>query len=570
MSETPPSRDESEGEGPEPDNVIALSRYRVQLSRGRRARRAEELFDSSDPSHAIRALPGDEFFYVLHELGFPDAIEVLQHGTPEQVRTALDFALWDRDQLSVDRADEWLGAMVEAPYETVGAWIQGLDIEMVALLFRKRMRVYDVSVEEPPDEPEGSMMNTPDRLFVLDLLGEGDEPRITARLVDSLYRHDQSFMRRVLVGTRSELDAELEELSFRWRSGRMADYGFVDFYEALEVYRELDPTTVQIGESGPAGARAATEREESNHLRVPMALAERLTTGTPFARAVGGITTAEEVGELHFALVALANRILSADRVTPGDDAAAGPVLARMAATLDIAVELLARGSEDRAVAAVRTIPLVRLFRLGVTLIGKVKKLGVALIRETPFAPLRPAVDIYEPDDAEVLAAVTRARPLFPRRLDTPSNIGERPFGSLGDLAIATAALERAAAAVTLVYGLGVRPDQLLPEALEANGLKDPAALDTALVARTVLVSALAGRRTAGFDAVPRTAVQKFKKEFMVASNDEAARGRLDAAARAVLTAAAPGGKLTAAMDAVVTRWIASLAPLEPVLVRAS
>ena len=108
--------------------VVALTRYRAQLERGRRSRRADALFATADPVGAIRALPPDEFFYVLHELGFPEALEILVHGTVEQVQGALDLAIWDRDQVSTERADEWLTAIAQAPFETVGAWARGLDV----------------------------------------------------------------------------------------------------------------------------------------------------------------------------------------------------------------------------------------------------------------------------------------------------------------------------------------------------------------------------------------------------------------------------------------------------------
>ena len=84
-----------------------------------------------------------------------------------------------------------------------------------------------------------------------------------------------------------------------------------------------------------------------------------------------------------------------------------------MLATLDIAVEFLAHGDDARAIEAVRTVPVVRLFRLGVSLIGKVKQLARALERKGPFAALGPG--LFEDSDATVIEAVTRPRPRFPR-----------------------------------------------------------------------------------------------------------------------------------------------------------
>jgi hypothetical protein len=137
------------------------------------------------------------------------------------------------------------------------------------------------------------------------------------------------------VGTRAEVDTELEDLAHRWRPGRMADLGFIDFYEALEVYSEIDPASVRIGEEAGPRVRPVVDTTGESHLRLPGALVERLTGRTPFARGLGAISQPEELAEIHHALVALCNRALSADRVTPGDHETLSAVLGRVADTLE-------------------------------------------------------------------------------------------------------------------------------------------------------------------------------------------------------------------------------------------
>jgi hypothetical protein len=356
---------------------------------------------------------------------------------------------------------------------------------------------------------------------------------------------------------------ELEETAFRWRSGRMADLGFVDFYEALEAYRELDPASVHL-EPGPVTPIPPDESAKDSHLRLPVVMADRLASATPFARAVAGLTSEKEAVDLHFALVALCNRVLSADRVSPGDDPEVAGVLARVAATLDLAVEFLSRGDDAAGMAAVRRVPLIKLFRLGVSLVGKLQKLARALVRNSPFAALRPAVDLWEPEDADVLAALTRLRPLFPRLLDNPPTAGERPFASLPDLARATAAVERAAAALALVVGLGVRPEHISPERLAELGVTDPAVLDTGLLARTVLVHRLLGRAPGFIEPLPAEAISSFKERFNGSTQHIEMMAK---SAAAILQSVAPGGCFTPATEAVAARWLHSLAPLEQVLI---
>jgi hypothetical protein len=596
MDRRPDERPDQPKQPDQPDNVIALSRYRAELGRGRRLRRADILLSGPDPERAIRALPGDELYYVIHELGLRDAGDILVHARPEQLQVALDFAVWDRDQVAPERLAAWAEAIADAPFERIGAWLAGLDVELVALLLRKGARIYDLTQEEPPEQPEGSFYATPDGFFLLDVGagsgdyggGEGAEddgggevaavpgPALV-RLLDSLYRTDKDLARRILVGARAELDSELEELAFRWRQGRMADLGFADYHEALEVYRELDPAEVRVGEGQGEAARTRVRPIDAEvgadaASRLPAVLIDRVGAGgTPFARAARALTSADETAELHFALVSLTNRVLAADRVPPGDDAAVSAVLERMAATLDIAVEFLARGDDERAREAVRTVPLTRVFRLGVSLAAKVRRLAHTLQRRGPYAVT--GRDLVEHDEAPVLEAVMRARPLFSRTLDDPPAAGERPFRSLADLALATAVIERAAAAKAMLVGLGIT-------ARDVAELEEEA-VDAGMLARTALVQRLlaggggaAAPSSKGADQpIPFSPLEPRQVRAFEALLENTPEGRMklpDAIkkkAKAILDAASPG-RLAGAAAGVAERWIAGLAPLEPVLVR--
>jgi hypothetical protein len=162
-----------------------------------------------------------------------------------------------------------------------------------------------------------------------------------------------------------------------------------------------------------------------------------------------------------------------------------------------------------------------------------------------------------------VIAAVTRLRPLFPRRLESPPAPGERPFASLADVALATAALERAGAAVALLHGLGVRAEHLGPPVLDEAGV-ELAALDHGILARTALCARLLGGAPGPFHPFPAPQLEALHERLGAAT-----AGDLRRDVHAILASAAPGGTLVPAMVAVADRWTASLVPLDSLLTTA-
>lgn len=575
-------------------NVVSLSQFRARHAQDIRQRRLDALLDSASPELAIRSLRGDELYDLLRAGDLNEHADLLAHARAEQVQVVLDLALWEGDRLSPERMEEWIYLLAGMPSDTVARWIAGLDIELVGLIIRKGARVYDLEIEDPPDEPEGTGWPTPDRLFVLDVRGyrgqaveydasvepppEVEDHSVEAiiQLMDRLYRSDMTLARRILVGVKAELDSDLEETAYRWRQGRLQDLGFEDPLSAREIFRELDPASVHIGELRP-GTRVRATGSDAEQLTggLPPALAAELDGESPFARAVSRVTDQAERTELNAALAALANRYLAAERVDPADDAAVAAHLGRLRATLDLGVEYLARQGgtfdEDRAVDAVRTVALARVFRVGVSLTGKVRALARALLRRGPFSSLAgDGVDLTEEPETTALASVNRFVPSFPRLLDDPPANGDRSIASLADLARLTAAIERAAAAQAMLLGLGVRPGHLSAQALDGAKPADRASLDASVLARTALVRLLleeeraedAAAREAAFRPLTPAEVTRFKKRYSPSDP-------LVQRARALLAALVPG-RLDRAGKEVSERWLASLAPLEPVLVRGS
>jgi hypothetical protein len=471
------------------DDVIPLSRFRAAVARPRGYRQLESLLSAADPDAAIAALSVPELFFLVREVGFADAQELIQLSTPEQLRGCIDMDAWDRDHLEAEALLPWLNGVLEAGFEKLGQVWDALDSELTALILQRLTEIYDLSLGElPPDDEERPILTTPDTFLAVVLTGEREEEVALAhRIVEDLYRANPDLARHTLMTARSELPSELEEMSYRWRSGRMADLGYVDFYEALEVFRPLDPSAILIDEYTAAPPPPPLKREgEGTSGHLPALIIERVVGRTFLARVLDGVVESEVARRLEAELLYLVNRVLAAARVSPGDEEAVRVGSEHAAATLSLGLEQIAGGDPTRGRAALDRVSLTRLHRVGYTLTLRVARHARVLApRATGAGAITDAV----------LAALLGSRPFFATALDDGRSTRLRPFETVEDLRKVATHLSELALRIAIADVAG---------APHRRGPEDP---DLDAFARTALLRSLAGGEFAATPLQPREVI---------------------------------------------------------------
>jgi hypothetical protein len=419
-----------------------LARLRAHLAGPRGYRRIDALLSAEDAPAAVAALSPNEVYELVHEVGFEDAQALMEYVTPSQIQGCFDLDGWNKDQLEVASLKPWLAALIEVGFEKVGEVWSKLDAELRTLILQRQVIVYDTTLEEGPAEDNNEpIMPTPDRFFLLELKGDEETQRLIQQLVEDLYRADPDLARHTIMAARSEPPAELEETAYRWRSGRLADLGYVDFYEALDLFRPLPADQVHIGE----GSQDRPLEEDVS--RMPIVVAEEVIGRSFLARAMAAIDDEGEAERLEQALMVLVNKVLAAGRAKPGQTEVLRRGALYATATLSLGLEVVARGDLGRAQEALKTIAFGRLFRVGYTVTHKLAKLATALAPRSLTAG-SPAKDL--------VAGLCSPRPLFSRAADEPAMPGLRPFESQADLRRAGEILTGLTIRIALVEGLGV------------------------------------------------------------------------------------------------------------------
>ncbi len=135
---------------PQPLDAAALTTIRRDLAATHGKRRLDLILDQRDPMAVVRALPADELYFTIREIGLGDAVDLVQLASPEQFRTFLDLEGWAGDRVQPRKILPWLraarsGALREpADERRWRAKLAKLDLELLVLVLRDALRIHDL------------------------------------------------------------------------------------------------------------------------------------------------------------------------------------------------------------------------------------------------------------------------------------------------------------------------------------------------------------------------------------------------------------------------------------------
>jgi Family of unknown function (DUF6178) len=464
-----------------PVDPAALSKLRSELAAVRGKRRLDLILDQPDPGAVVRALPADDLYFTICEVGLGDAVELVQLASAEQFRTFLDLACWSADHIAPRKALPWLRAARSGSNDSplaAARWkakVAKLDLELLDLVLRETLRVHDLEEDPDPELESDRFMNTPEHKFIIEFLADGAEYMAVRGLVDDFYAENPFLATRLLSSIRWELPSELEETELRWRTSRLADLGYPSMQEALSWFAR------------PAAKPAAPAGTPS---RPAGFFLERIGTASLLARAAALLTPGERQ-HLELELVTAANAVLVADAIDPEDLEAVRGAVATGRAFVELGLAATAGADEARAAEVLATTAVKALFQRGFGRVLELRWRAERLLASgragTQAAPL------LDPPLGELVLALTGRRPRYFPGLETP----RAEWGSLAAGAfeprgfLAPAEVERTAEALALAEALAKLGERL---GLGADPLEGPVAPRLATLYLTALANERLGR----------------------------------------------------------------------------
>ena len=410
--------------------------------------RLHYLFLSEHPEQLVQQLPELEVFLTVKEVGEKDSVDLLSLTTAEQFQYILDLDLWKRDQLEPEKVLQWMEILIESGDKKATQFIQSTDPELIVLLLKRFLRVLTLE-GEPVEVRDRLPLFTLDQHYFIDFKGKGAR-EILQPFLEICYRVDEKGYRRLMDFLIVELESELEETGYRLRNGRLADYGFPDFEEALEIYSFVNPDSL-TGERRPSQIRDM----EGTETKSPTFYLAFQNEG-PLLSSILSRINPHEQDRMSQEITSLCNKAIVAEGLDLSNIAGMERAIRKVYHYLNLGLQYLSREEEGKAFELVQSLPMQRLFQCGVSTTILLRRKAESILKGPWFSGRQENLVLLDTSHFEKFEGILRKRPALYR------DGGYEDFKSLQDLKEAENFLEFVGTVVNFLRKeLNVSPSEL-------------------------------------------------------------------------------------------------------------
>lgn len=352
---------------------------RVEMFRNLSARAREELIGSvARPGEIMRRISAEEVYFTIKEIGEANALALIAATTGQQLTHVLDLELWKKDMFDTVSAARWLEIISTIGEEKLMQLLQTADPELIVTAMSRFVKVHvrnpDVDLVEQQDSlPQFTLED----IFFVEFLVPYSE-QIVANFLETVFHWNTEYYFGLMEELAAGVIMDSEEMAGKWRRSRLADRGFPEFDEAMEIYHYVR----RDGVSGPRcdGADGVSEWSEDSipHTWYPMRVFKEETL---FRRSLNEISEPSENDRLSTELAHLANKVMVADGRDPASLEELQGSLKKVGGYINMALEETCGDDVSLATQLLQSNHVEILFRRGFSLILDLRKEAQKMLR---------------------------------------------------------------------------------------------------------------------------------------------------------------------------------------------
>jgi len=417
-------------------------------------KRLELVLSRTDAQAVVAALPVQDFFFFVKEIGPDDAGPLLALGQVEQIVHLFDLEWWNKDQLQPAKALQWLERLASASEDNLLGWLYEADFELLVALFKKWIHVESTPEDiDPLEAREQLPKHTLDDQFFWETQYLQFEDFLS-RLLNLIFDVHPGFYRELMNHTIWVSEPQLDEDAYRFNRARLEDQAIPDFYDALDIYRTIDQKEIDRNKEAAVVMPASASP--------PSFAVVLLPKKDLLHAALERIQDVRETDALQLELASLANKVIIADQLALDEADTLRQAMAKVSAYVNLGLDIMSRGALQGAVKIVRVVFLEHLFRLGHTRVIRLKGRLQHLIRHGWLSKWPTGLKGLETDWMESAELLLQKTPRLVRPIPGAGSIpGEDFFRDRRDLTWAKQFVDVISAMGPLVESLSMQPEEL-------------------------------------------------------------------------------------------------------------
>jgi hypothetical protein len=344
----------------------------------------QDLLTTAEKRSKIRRLPPPQLFFSIKELDDEQMTALIPHLTEAQWEAILDLDTWNKDEVDIAGFLSWQRHILEAEDAVARKILRATDPEMWALAFCRDLRIASRTEEDEfewePAEDDSTFV-TQDARYLVVLPREAERARLYVRLLSRLSQLDTDYLVMLLEESRYRTATELEEEVYQSRRRRIEDLGFQDYFEAISLYTPLD-----LSDSWPEKDWEPSEQVGE----LPAILPGDQDAPMLLFRAFAEVANTDEIQSLVEELTYVCNKLMSADRIAPGDPGRIRKTIRKAICGLNLGLDVWCKGELGRAVYGVRKLYLQSFLQFAFGCLVRLQRRARALLSHRDLEPAGP------------------------------------------------------------------------------------------------------------------------------------------------------------------------------------
>lgn len=455
----------------------------------------------------IQALPVEELYWTVKERGVEDSVSLISMTDLDQFQYMVDIDCWNKDALDSSRINTWYKILGKCHESKVLEWFTNADEEFLIGSFKKLFKVFKIEEQSDLSEEYASMPSyTLDGIYFFQF--KNDDIRVCIMpLLNVLYQHNRNRFYSLIEGVIWDFELEVEEDAFYWRQSRIAEKGFPNLDEALDVYNFISDKEIELF---IRDITDKTDKENDSILdRNSINLRYMFSHGSIslfLYSIMQSIDNQEILDDFQRQMCSIANKIIIADSLEVKEIDDMIIALRKAAGYVNIGLEILSGGRINKAKIFLEDLHASVLFRIGYSCVLKMKnrveKQSSRLwIRNREFFST-----FFDTPWADALEGLDRNRPLFFKGITTKGDVEYKNFEVMEEIRQTNQVIDIVMVAETVLFDVfKIEPEYLTNNFLDETCLKEVKDIKCTSVFLTILANHILYGRT---KLIPLTLVE--------------------------------------------------------------